>query len=126
MNLPAEIPPIDGLTDQQAAFVAHYVANGGKKKLAATRAGYSPEHASKEAHRLLQKDHVINAIYQASVRQLGAHLPGAVKTAGTLSVAANSEYVKLMAAQDVMNRVGLSAPKKVNVSGQFSVSIDLS
>lgn len=126
MSLPVETPAIEGLSEKQAAFVAYYVASGGKKKLSAVKAGYAPEHAHVEAHRLLRNDKVISAIAAASIRQMGTHIPGAVQTVGRLSTAAKSEYVRLMAASDLLNRTGLTAPKQVHHSGSFSVEIDLS
>ena len=52
---------------------------------------------------------------------------GASSTLIDLATGAKSEYVRLQAAQDLLDRVGMKAPEKVDhrVTGELSVSIDL-
>jgi hypothetical protein len=61
----------DGLTDQQAAFVAAYVANGAKATQAAIDAGYQSPHS--EGWRLMQNPAIKAAIHaEADKRLAGA------------------------------------------------------
>jgi hypothetical protein len=75
---------------------------------------------------LLASAKVCDAITVAMVRGLVAAAPAALSVITRLAVSAKSEYVRLEAAKDVLDRVGLSAPKRINLGGQLSVSFDLS
>jgi phage terminase small subunit len=129
MNLPIPLPPADSgkeLTDMQAAFVAAFVTNGGDKVAAAIEAGYSQATARVQAHELLRKPHVAQAIMSETMSELISHAPSAVhRLHGLLN--AKSEYVALQAAQDLLNRVGLKAAEKVDhrIAGNIQVNIDL-
>lgn len=126
MNLPTTIPPTGDLTPTQEAFASAYVLNGGKATDAALEAGYAEGSARVRAYELLKKPHVIKRIYELTVSSLGTHIPAALATVARLSGSARSEYVQLEASKDLLDRAGMSAPKQVNVSGSFSVEIDLS
>lgn len=116
------------LTAKQDAFVDAYVANGGNGAAAAREAGYSEKSARIEGHRLLRNPLIVKEVYERTVIALGASLPKALETVSKLSTEANSEYVRLEAAKDLMDRAGLKAPDRVEarLSGEFKVSIDLS
>jgi phage terminase small subunit len=114
------------LRDKQLSFVAYYVATGGKGTQSAKAAGYAAASAHVEAHRLLQLPKIIKAIAELSVQRLGAALPGAVATIERLSQKAKSEYVQLEASKDLLDRAGLSAPKRVHVGGDLRVTFDMS
>jgi len=132
----------------QAAFVDAFVSNGGHKTEAAIEAGYSKDTARSQAYELLAKPHVIQAIMARTMNELVMQSPVAVQRLHDLLSAkseyvrlqaaqvqrlhdllsAKSEYVRLQAAQDVLNRVGLKAPDRVDhrVHGNVTVNIDLS
>lgn len=112
------------LTPMQCAFVVAYVASGGKRKQSAIDAGYAEGSAHVEAYRLLQKTAILQAVQHLSVRSFGALLPGAIRTVSDLSVNAKSEYVRLEASKDVLDRMGLTAPKRVQVDSNVSVTFD--
>jgi hypothetical protein len=112
------------LTSKQIAFVTNYVANGGNGTAAAKDAGYATKSAHVEAHRLLGMSKVIRAVADLTTHALGAALPGALATVVRLSTVARSEYVQLEASKDLLDRAGLSAPKKVLVSGDVRVTYD--
>lgn len=116
------------LTAKQSAFVDAYVANGGNGAAAAREAGYSEKSARIEGHRLLRNPLIVKEVYERTVIALGASLPRALETVSKLSTEANSEYVRLEAAKDLLDRAGLKAPDRVEarLSGDFKVSIDLS
>ncbi len=115
------------LTPMQAAFVDAFVSNGGHKTEAAIEAGYSKDTARSQAYELLAKPHVIQAIMARTMNELVMQSPVAVQRLHDL-LSAKSEYVRLQAAQDVLNRVGLKAPDRVDhrVHGDVTVNIDLS
>lgn len=127
---PRDLAPIpehlSHLTAMQQAFVCNYVENGGKGGDAAIAAGYAPSGAAPYASRMLSNPLIIKAIYGETVQRLGAYVPAALDRVAKLAASARSEYVQLEASKDLLDRAGLSAPKRVDVSGQFSVSIDLS
>lgn len=115
------------LTSMQAAFVEAFVSNGGQKEAAAIEAGYSPATARSQAYELLAKPHVIQAIMSRTMNELIMQSPAAVQRLHDL-LSAKSEYVRLQAAQDVLNRTGMKVPDRIDhrVTGDVSVHIDLS
>jgi phage terminase small subunit len=114
------------LTPMQTAFVDALVSNGGDKTAAAIEAGYSSDTARTQAYGLLAKPHVIQALMERSMSELASMAPHAINRIRAL-VHAKSEYVALQASQDILDRLGLRAPDKVDhrVSGEVSVQIDL-
>lgn len=112
------------LTHKQIGFVCAYVANGGAKRDAAVEAGYAEASAHVEAHRLLGNLTVLEAIRHLSVVSFAASLPGAIRTVDRLSTGAKSEYVRLQAAESVLDRLGLGRQTKVMHGGNVQVSYD--
>jgi len=88
-------------------------------------AGYGESSAHVQAYRNLRIPSVVRAIYVLSTIQLGTHVPAALQTVGKLSRSAKSEYIRYMASKDVMDRVGMLAPKRIDINGSVSVQIDL-
>jgi len=115
------------LTSRQQAFVDAFVSNGGDQHAAAVSAGYSPATAREQAYGLLGKPHVLDEVLRQSYQQLGMQAPQAVKRLQRL-MGAKSEYVSLMATQDLLDRLGLRAPDKIDqrIAGDITVKIDLS
>lgn len=62
------------ITEQQAEFVAYYVANGGNAAQAARDAGYAEEHARVSACKLLKKSHVQEAVQEEKRRLISGKL----------------------------------------------------
>ena len=124
--LPAPLRP-DKITDKQMDFVEQLVTNGGKLEEAAVNAGYSKTSARRQAYALLDKPHVMEAYMRTLANELKANAGGAAKTITQLASGAKSEYVKLQAAQDLLDRIGMKAPDKVqhSVTGDVNISIDL-
>jgi len=116
------------LTPKQDAFCDEYVANGGKGTAAAKAAGYAEASAHVEANRLLKNPLILQEIYQRTVLAIGAAAPRALATITTLSSEAKSDYVRLEASRDLLDRAGLRAPDRVDhrIDGELKVSIDLS
>lgn len=125
--LDALVPAVDGLTDKQAAFVDAYVMNGGRTQDAAIEAGYAEDGARQAGNRLLKLPHIQQALTRETLRVLGMSAPQALHTIRRLSNDARSEYVKLQAAQDLLDRAGFKPPERVDhrIDASLSVHLDI-
>jgi len=112
------------LTDKQQAFVDHYVSTGGKVGIASQRAGYSSRTSGST---LLRDPKVIKAIQERMTDAIGVHAVAALGTVVKLAKSARSDYVRLEAAKDLLDRAGYKPPDKqlVKLSGDLSVSFDI-
>ena len=127
VEAPEDVPPhLADLNDMQRSFVRNFVTNGGKKGKAARGAGYAESCAGPMASRMLHNPVITQAIMAEAVTHLGTLVPAAIGKVAQLSLRAKSEYVQLTASQDILDRAGFTAPKRVDVSGALSVTIDLS
>ena len=115
------------LTPNQDQFVDAYVANGGNGAAAAILAGYSEKSAASAAHSLLRKSHITQEIYRRTVENIGLAAPKALGMIVGLIDKAKSDYVKLEAAKDILDRSGMRPPDRVNhkIDGDLSIKIDL-
>jgi phage terminase small subunit len=121
------ITPNGVLTAQQDRFVDVYVRNGGDALRAATEAGYTSQRLDKRTHELLQHPGVVAEIARRTTRRLGHLAPKAAATIDHLIGNARSEYVRLQAAQDLLDRLGMRAPERLEHNvGDLKVVIDLS
>lgn len=112
------------LTEMQRAFVEHYVTTGGKVGIASQRAGYKDRATGS---RLLRDPKVVKAIQEMMVDAIGVHAASALGTVVKLARSAKSDYVRLEAAKDLLDRAGFKPPDKqlVKLSGDLSVSFDI-
>jgi phage terminase small subunit len=127
-NPPSRVTTPSGeLTPKQDAFVDAYVANGGNGSAAAREAGYAESSAHVEANRSLKNPLILQEIYRRTVMAVGAAAPRALQTIVELSSTAKSDYVKLEASRDLLDRAGLRAPDKVDhrLDGELRITIDL-
>jgi phage terminase small subunit len=115
------------LTPKQQLFVEQYIANGGRLKQAAVEAGYAEPTASAEANRLMKNPLVRKAIYQEVSQRFASSAPMAVGVIEELALSAKSGMVRLLAAQDLLDRAGFKPidRSQVMVAGDMKVSIDL-
>lgn len=119
--------PSGPLTARQDLFVETMIENGGQKLDAALKAGYGPASAASRASRLLQEDKVIAEIYRRTRLALAGAAPQLVNTLMGLAHGAKSERIRMEASQDLLTRIGISAPERVDhrLSGDIKVSINL-
>lgn len=112
------------LTEKQAAFVEYYVSSGGKVGIAATKAGYS---AREQGSRLLRDPKIIKIIQQRMMDEIGVAAVSALTTVKKLAKSARSDYVRLEAAKDLLDRAGYKPPERVDhrVAADLSVSFDV-
>lgn len=115
------------LTDKQSKFVDNMLANGGSRTQSAIDAGYSPKSAHVEASRLCKNTAVLQALYDRSLQSLSVDAIKALHTVSSLSSDAKSEYVRLEASKDIMDRAGLRSEDTTNTSvgNDIVVKIDL-
>lgn len=123
----AATPNADKLTPKQKAFCEALIKNNGDIREAALSAGYSKSNPTQSAYAALQVPHVMAYMQSLVAIRLMTKTTGASSTLIDLATGAKSEYVRLQAAQDLLDRVGMKAPEKVDhrVTGELSVSIDL-
>lgn len=112
------------LTDKQQAFVSYYVASGGKVGIAATKAGYATRN---EGSRLLRDPKIIKLIQEKMMDAIGVQAVSALGTVVKLARSARSDYVRLEAARDLLDRAGYKPPDRqlIKVSGDLSVTFDI-
>ena len=116
------------LTEKQLALVDTLVTTGGTLRECAEAAGYAKGESGRvSASRTLRLPHVQAYMMQRVSEELGLAATGAVQTVGRLARGANSEYVRLQAAQDILDRAGFKPVDRsqVQVAGDIRVSIDL-
>lgn len=111
------------LTGRQKELVGTLVADGGTHQMIAERMQADRSWVTKTLH----KPHVQAAVLAAVGHSIGAMSGQAVATLGKL-LGAGSEYVRLEAVKDVLDRAGFKPPdrKLVAIKGDVSISIDLS
>ena len=112
------------LSDKQQEFVRWYVATGGKVGVSSTKAGYATKN---EGSRLLRNPSILKAINEDMVNAIGTHAVSALNTVARLSKTARSDYVRLEAAKDLLDRAGFKPPDKqlIKLAGDLSVSFDI-
>ncbi len=113
------------ITEMEEAFVWALLANSGKMKAAAITAGYAKTSAHVTASRISRKPAVLRAIREAGAMSLAHLVPQSIGAIAKLGLRANSEHVRLEASKDILDRVGMAAPKQVRLGGQLSVVFDL-
>ena len=117
------------LTDKQKALVDTIVATGCTITEAAKKAGYSTKESGRvTASRTLRIPKVQDYMKRQIANTIGLGAVTASRKLVELSDNARSEYVQLEASRDILDRVGLRAPERVQhqVDGNLKVSIDLS
>lgn len=122
VNLAANRP--DNLTELQARLAEGMVLDGLSKQDAITAAGYASLSAGYTA---LRTQHVQEYIQQLIREHLQGSAIKAIRRIDDLIDHARSEYVRLEAAKDVLDRAGFKPVEKHAhmVQGNVTVTIDL-
>jgi len=115
------------LTTRQQAFIDNLLTNGGNATQCAIKAGYSPKSAKVEASRLLKHDKVLKQLQTQAMKTLGYRSIQALDTVSNLSASANSEYVRLEASKDILDRAGIKQDQSdtKSLGNAIQVNIDL-
>ena len=118
----------DELTDKQRKLVDTIVATGCTRTEAATTAGYSRGDGGRvTASRTLRIPKVQSYMMKQIANTVGLGAVHASRKMVDLSMNARSEYVQLEASKDILDRVGIRAPERIQhtVDANLSVNIDL-
>ena len=118
----------DELTDKQRKLVDTIVATGCTITEAAKTAGYSTGDGGRvTASRTLRIPKVQSYMMKQIANTVGLGAIHASRKMVDLSQNARSEYVQLEASKDILDRVGIRAPDKVQhtLDANLSVNIDL-
>jgi len=118
----------DELTDKQRKLVDTIVATGCTITEAAKTAGYSRGDGGRvTASRTLRIPKVQSYMMKQIANTVGLGAVHASRKMVDLSMNARSEYVQLEASKDILDRVGIRAPDKVQhtLDANLSVNIDL-
>jgi phage terminase small subunit len=113
------------LTAKQQRFVSEYLANGGKQTAAAETAGYAKDSAANVAYHLLRKPLIQSAIVKETLTAIGLAAVPALATVVRLSEVAKSDYVKLEAARDLLDRAGFGKPERTSMQGDQNLTVSL-
>lgn len=114
------------LTDFQKAFVDNLFTPGTTQEEAAIAAGYNPRSAGVAASRNLRLPHVIEYLDVCVNRGIKLNAVSAAMVVKDLSDASKSPYVRLQAAQDILDRAGHKpATGPTMTVGELNVHIDL-
>lgn len=116
------------LTKRQMALVDHLVATGEPLAKAAEAAGYAKGDSGRvTASKTIRLPHVQQYMMQRVAETLGLNATVAAAQVLKLATGAKSEYVKLEASKDILDRAGFKPVDRsqVQVAGDIRVSIDL-
>ena len=118
----------NSLTTKQRALVDTLVTTGCSIKDASQKAGYAKGESGRVvASRTLRLPQVQRYMMERIATVMGTGAITASRKLIELSDGARSEYVQLEASKDILDRVGLRTPDRVNteVVGDIKISIDL-
>tara|TARA_R100001510_G_C7656170_1_gene215917 strand:+ start:6367 stop:6723 length:357 start_codon:yes stop_codon:yes gene_type:complete len=116
------------ITNKAKLLVDTIVARGCTITEASKVAGYKGVSSRVSASRMLHKPEVQAYMMQQVQAKIAMGSTRAINTIVSLSDGANSEYVRLEASKDILDRAGFKAPDKHQhlIDGNFSVNIDIS
>jgi len=123
------LPQERKITKKQMLLVDTLVASGCTIKEASQSAGYADGESGRvTASKTLRLPHVQQYMMTRIHETVGLNATTALATVMKLASGAKSEYVKLEASKDILDRAGFKAPDKhMHLhSGDLSVQIDLS
>lgn len=115
------------ISNKAKLLVDTIVARGCTITEASKVAGYKGVSSRVSASRMLHKPEVQAYMMQQVQAKIAMGSTRAINTIVSLSDGANSEYVRLEASKDILDRAGFKAPDKHQhlIDGNFSVTIDL-
>ena len=122
--------PIDfPLTKRQRRLVDTLVSSGCTIKTAAAKAGYSKgrecESGRSMGSKALRLPHVLAYLLAETSHELSIDAVRARLSIASMSRDARSEYVRLLASKDILDRTGFKPPEQRQVTGELKVSINL-
>ena len=118
----------EGLTPLQRKVVDILVAEGGTIGDAGIKAGYAPsnpEAARVSASNALRLPHVQMYMFKRVAEDIGLHGYVGLNVLRRLATSAKSEFVRLEASKDLLDRGGFKAPERQTQSGTLDVKINI-
>tara|TARA_R100000234_G_scaffold118352_1_gene98619 strand:- start:296 stop:697 length:402 start_codon:yes stop_codon:yes gene_type:complete len=128
MNVNAILPKKPpSLNKRQRELVDILLTSGCSVEEASISAGYKGKTPAVQGYATLKKPHVAEYLHQQIKEGFGIHSIKALRTLTRLSTTANSEYVQMESAKDILDRAGYKAPDKHQhqMVGDFKINIDL-
>ena len=115
------------ISNKAKLLVDTIVAKGCTITEASKLAGYKGVSSRVSASRMLHKPEVQAYMMAQVQKKIALGSTKAINTIVNLSDGANSEYVRLEASKDILDRAGFKAPDKHQhlIDGNFSINIDL-
>ena len=115
------------LNDRQRKLVDILISSDCSVSEAAKLAGYGGKTPGVQGYQTLKKPHVASYMYEQVKQSFGLSSIVASRKLLHLSQNANSEYVQMESAKDILDRAGHKAPDKHQhqIVGDFKVNIDL-
>jgi hypothetical protein len=111
------------LTARQNAFVEALITNGGDRVKAAIAAGCNKKSAAAMAWKWLRHPLIAEEVVRRTTELVASAAPAAVQRMVTLMNKSKSDFVRMQAAQDILNRAGVgrdtkapTAPLVVNIN----------
>jgi hypothetical protein len=117
--------PVRGLTQRQQRFVDRFLANGGRQGAAAVEAGYTEASADGIASRLMRNPLIQQAVMRSTLERIGLSAVPALHMIERLAQSAKSDYVKLEAARDLLDRAGFRPPDRVDHRLDHNLTVSL-
>ena len=116
------------ISNKAKLLVDTIVAKGCTITEASKLAGYKGVSSRVSASRMLHKPEVQAYMMSQVQKKIALGSTRAINTIVNLAGGASSEYVRLEASKDILDRAGFKAPEKHQhlLDGNFSISIDLS
>tara|TARA_R100000278_G_scaffold110181_1_gene87311 strand:+ start:125 stop:481 length:357 start_codon:yes stop_codon:yes gene_type:complete len=116
------------ISNKAKLLVDTLVAKGCTITEASKLAGYKGVSSRVSASRVLHKPEVQAYMMGQVQKKIAMGSTKALNNIISLSDGANSEYVRLEASKDILDRAGFKAPDKHQhlIDGNFSINIDLS
>ena len=129
MSSPVSLkPPVPG-NDINARWkaVAEYIVHHGQKPIDAVRsAGFSEKSAKGIRWRLWNDQRFMEHLARVTWQKVAENASMAPHLMAQLVGSTRSDYVKLEALKDMLDRGGIRPPDKVQVDSNVTISIDLS
>ena len=115
----------ESLNEREDAFVEHYLALGGQQGKAAELAGYPASSAASTASRLVRKPKIQKQIMKRTLESIGLAAVPALRNIERLSRSSKSDYVRLEASKDLLDRAGFKPPERVQYQLDASLRVQL-
>jgi len=113
------------MTARQERFVREFLKNGGKQGAAAEAAGYAAASVDSIGSQLVRNPLIQQAIARETLTAIGLSAVPALATVNRLLEHSRSDFVKLEAARDLLDRAGFGKPDRSMGYGDTGLTVSL-